>query len=250
MKGLVMNKEIATKVFESLASGIRLDVWRLLVKAGLEGLVAGQLANELDIAPNTLSFHLKAMLHAGLLSVEQEGRFLRYRANIPLMLSLIGYLTEECCAGHPEACGVMSRVRLLAPCIACAALLQQGNAMSVIQVFDPALCCASGVWGPGRTAPGEFCRRCRLGQIAGVAIERFNLAQQPIRFAETPAVSAFLTHAGGEGLPWCWWMARWCSPVVTPAALNWPVMPVCPPRRPPSRGSSRVDAAQGSSGCC
>ncbi len=50
-----MNKEIATKVFESLASGIRLDVWRLLVKAGLEGQVAGQLASELDIAPNTLS---------------------------------------------------------------------------------------------------------------------------------------------------------------------------------------------------
>ncbi len=47
------------------------------------------------------------MLHAGLLSVEQEGRFLRYRANIPLMLALIGYLTEECCAGHPEACGMM-----------------------------------------------------------------------------------------------------------------------------------------------
>ncbi len=102
-----MNKEIATKVFESLASGIRLDVWRLLVKAGLEGQVAGQLASELDIAPNTLSFHLKAMLHAGLLSVEQEGRFVRYRANIPLMLSLIGYLTEECCAGHPEACGLV-----------------------------------------------------------------------------------------------------------------------------------------------
>jgi len=79
-----MNKEIATKVFESLSSGIRLDVWRLLVKTGLEGQVAGQLASELDIAPNTLSFHLKAMLHTGLLSVEQEGRFLRYRANIPL----------------------------------------------------------------------------------------------------------------------------------------------------------------------
>ncbi|HGY1052467.1 ArsR/SmtB family transcription factor [Aeromonas salmonicida] len=102
-----MNKAIATKVFESLSSGIRLDVWRLLVKAGLEGRVAGELSSSLDIAPNTLSFHLKAMLHAGLLSVEQEGRFLRYRANIPLMLALIGYLTEECCAGHPEACGMM-----------------------------------------------------------------------------------------------------------------------------------------------
>ncbi|WP_461603753.1 ArsR/SmtB family transcription factor [Aeromonas salmonicida] len=102
-----MNKAMATKVFESLSSGIRLDVWRLLVKAGLEGRVAGELSSSLDIAPNTLSFHLKAMLHAGLLSVEQEGRFLRYRANIPLMLALIGYLTEECCAGHPEVCGMM-----------------------------------------------------------------------------------------------------------------------------------------------
>ena len=102
-----MNKAMATKVFESLSSGIRLDVWRLLVKAGLEGRVAGELSSSLGIAPNTLSFHLKAMLHAGLLSVEQEGRFLRYRANIPLMLALIGYLTEECCAGHPEACGMM-----------------------------------------------------------------------------------------------------------------------------------------------
>lgn len=104
-----MNKDTATKIFESLSSGIRLDVWRLLVKTGLSGMVAGQLASELDIAPNTLSFHLKAMLHAGLVSVEQEGRFLRYRANIPLMLDLIGYLTEECCSGHPEQCSDMRR---------------------------------------------------------------------------------------------------------------------------------------------
>ena len=99
-----MNKEIATKVFESLASGIRLEVYRLLVKTGLEGMVAGQIASELAIAPNNLSFHLKAMTHAGLLSVAQEGRFQRYRANIPLMLDLIAYLTEECCAGHPDQC--------------------------------------------------------------------------------------------------------------------------------------------------
>lgn len=99
-----MNKEIATLVFESLASGVRLDVYRLLVKAGLEGMVAGQIASTLAIAPNNLSFHLKAMTHAGLLSVEQEGRFQRYRANLPLMLELIAFLTEECCGGHPELC--------------------------------------------------------------------------------------------------------------------------------------------------
>lgn len=102
-----MDKVTASKVFESLASSIRLDVWRLLVKAGLDGRVAGDIASELNLAPNTLSFHLKAMLHAGLLSVTPEGRFLRYRANIVLMLDVIGYLTEECCAGQPEACCAM-----------------------------------------------------------------------------------------------------------------------------------------------
>ena len=110
-----MNKEMATKVFESLSSGIRLDAWRLLVKAGLEGRVAGELASSLGLAPNTLSFHLKAMLHAGLLSVEQEGRFLRYRANIPLMLELIGYLTEECCADHPASCAASGCSPLVLP---------------------------------------------------------------------------------------------------------------------------------------
>ncbi len=99
-----MNKEIATRLFESLASGIRLDVYRLLVKAGLEGMVAGQIATTLDIAPNNLSFHLKAMTHAGLLTVEQEGRFQRYRANLTLMLELIAFLTDECCDGRPDVC--------------------------------------------------------------------------------------------------------------------------------------------------
>lgn len=101
-----MISESAVKVLESLASPVRLAAWRELVRAGLDGMVAGELASVLGVAPNTLSFHLKAMLGANLLRVEQEGRFLRYRANIPLMQALIGYLTEECCAGHPEACGV------------------------------------------------------------------------------------------------------------------------------------------------
>ncbi|ARU31805.1 transcriptional regulator [Sulfuriferula sp. AH1] len=99
-----MKQQTATQIFESLSSGIRLDIYRLLVKRGLEGMVSGQIASALDLPPNNTSFHLKAMTQAGLLSVEQEGRFQRYRANIPLMLDLIAYLTEECCAGHPEQC--------------------------------------------------------------------------------------------------------------------------------------------------
>ncbi|RJX32196.1 MAG: ArsR family transcriptional regulator [Oxalobacter sp.] len=108
-----MNKTTATSVFESLSSGIRLDIYRLLVKYGTEGLVAGQIASTLDIAPNNLSFHLKAMTHSGLVTVEQEGRFQRYRANIPLMLELIAYLTEECCANQPEQC---ASLRAASPC--------------------------------------------------------------------------------------------------------------------------------------
>ncbi len=101
-----MNKDAAVSIFESLSSGIRLDVFRLLVKQGPSGLVAGELAAALDLPPNNLSFHLKALTQAGLVSVEQEGRFQRYRANMPLMLELIGYLTDECCSGNPGQCGV------------------------------------------------------------------------------------------------------------------------------------------------
>jgi DNA-binding transcriptional ArsR family regulator len=99
-----VEKVIATAVFESLSSAIRLDVYRLLVRKGTEGMVAGEIASALDIPPTNLSFHLKALTQARLVTVEQEGRFQRYRANMPLMLDLIGYLTAECCAGHPEQC--------------------------------------------------------------------------------------------------------------------------------------------------
>lgn len=99
-----MEKRIATSIFESLSSGVRLDVFRLLVKKGTEGMVAGDLAAAVSVPPTNLSFHLKALTQARLLEVEQEGRYLRYRANIPLMLDLVAYLTEECCSGNPGQC--------------------------------------------------------------------------------------------------------------------------------------------------
>lgn len=99
-----METNSATKIFESLSSGVRLDAYRLLIKKGANGMVAGEIASTLDIPPTNLSFHLKALTQAGMLSVTQEGRFQRYRANIPLMLDLIAYLTDECCEGHPEQC--------------------------------------------------------------------------------------------------------------------------------------------------
>jgi DNA-binding transcriptional ArsR family regulator len=99
-----MNKELATTLFESLASGIRLDIFRLLVKHALTGLVAGEIASILALPPTNLSFHLKAMTYASLINVTQEGRYQRYRANLSVMQSLIDYLTAECCAGNPEQC--------------------------------------------------------------------------------------------------------------------------------------------------
>jgi DNA-binding transcriptional ArsR family regulator len=100
-----MDKQLAIHMFESLASGVRLDIYRLLVKTGPQGLVAGEIANTLTLPATNLSFHLKALTHAKLLSVTQEGRYQRYRANLNLVQDLIRFLTAECCAGHPEQCG-------------------------------------------------------------------------------------------------------------------------------------------------
>lgn len=99
-----MEKSTAITLFESLSSSVRLDVYRLLIRAGIDGMVAGEIASTLKLPPTNLSFHLKALTQAGMLTVEQDGRFQRYRANIAMMLDLIAYLTEECCAGQPEQC--------------------------------------------------------------------------------------------------------------------------------------------------
>jgi len=99
-----METKQATSIFEALSSDVRLDLFRLLVKYAPNGLVAGEIAKVLKVTNTNLSFHLKALLYAGLIAVEKEGRFLRYRANIPLMLDTIAYLTAECCSAHPEQC--------------------------------------------------------------------------------------------------------------------------------------------------
>lgn len=100
----MMEKKIALKMFEALSSEVRLDVYRLLVKHGETGLVAGEIATILDIPNTNLSFHLKGLVHSEMLYVEQEGRFLRYKANLDMMLSLVDFLTEECCFNNPEQC--------------------------------------------------------------------------------------------------------------------------------------------------
>lgn len=110
-----MEQDQAIKVFESLASGLRLDVYRLLMRAGPEGLVAGDIASALNVPPTNLSFHLKALTQSGLLGVTPEGRYQRYRANLALMQAMVDYLTAECCAGHPEQCADLRGELVCAP---------------------------------------------------------------------------------------------------------------------------------------
>ena len=99
-----MKTENASSLFEALSSDTRLDIFRLLVKHAPDGLVAGEIGKLLDLPATNLSFHLKSLTHSGLISMEKEGRFLRYRASIPLMLDLIAFLTEKCCEGAPDKC--------------------------------------------------------------------------------------------------------------------------------------------------
>lgn len=99
-----METKTAATIFEVLASEVRLAIFKLLVKYAPNGLVAGEISRTLDIPKTNLSFHLKAIVHSGLVSMEREGRHTRYKANIPLMLETIAYLTEECCSGNPNQC--------------------------------------------------------------------------------------------------------------------------------------------------
>lgn len=87
----------------ALAQESRLAVFRLLIQAGPTGMAASKIAEHLDIAPSSLSFHLKELSHAGLLASRQDGRFVIYTANVDTMNGLIGFLTENCCGGVP--CG-------------------------------------------------------------------------------------------------------------------------------------------------
>lgn len=85
----------------ALAHGIRLRVYRMLVVAGAKGVTPGVLSQETGVPSTTLSFHLKELTHAGLISQERDGRHLIYRASFDHMTALLSYLTAHCCEGRP-----------------------------------------------------------------------------------------------------------------------------------------------------
>ena len=100
-----MKSHTAVERLAALAQDSRLAVFRLLVRRGPEGLAASEIADRLKIARNTLSFHLKALTQAGLLTVQQDGRYLYYAPDIDAMNGLVDYLTAHCCADSSEGAG-------------------------------------------------------------------------------------------------------------------------------------------------
>jgi len=99
-----MEKTDAVAALSALAQENRLDVFRLLVQAGPEGLPAGKVAEALDLAPNTLTFHFDRLRQAGLVTVRREGRSMIYAARFETMNGLLGFLTDNCCQGDVAAC--------------------------------------------------------------------------------------------------------------------------------------------------
>ncbi len=101
-----MEEKTAVVTLAALAQGMRLRIFRSLIGAGPTGLTPGALSATLDVPASTLSFHLKELLHSGLVSQVREGRHLIYRPSIDQMNALLTYLTAHCCQGTQTACDI------------------------------------------------------------------------------------------------------------------------------------------------
>ncbi len=111
-----MEASIAIDRLSALAQPGRLDVFRLLVRAGPEGIAAGDVATRLGFAPNTLSAQLNILAAAGLIAGTREGRSIRYAARSEALSELIVYLMEDCCDGRPEICAPVQEAAARAVC--------------------------------------------------------------------------------------------------------------------------------------
>ena len=105
-----MEKEDALNALAALGQETRLDVFRLLVRAGKEGMTAGAIADALSVRPNTLSTHLGALSRSGLVQAERDGRSIHYSADLGTMQVLVTYLLQDCCGGNPELCAPIANI--------------------------------------------------------------------------------------------------------------------------------------------
>jgi ArsR family transcriptional regulator, arsenate/arsenite/antimonite-responsive transcriptional repressor len=99
-----MDKKLSLSALAALGQETRLDIFRLLVKAGTQGVPAGEIASRLGAVQNTTSAHLKILHNAGLVRPERDGRVVRYVADMTGFRDLLAYLMEDCCNGAPELC--------------------------------------------------------------------------------------------------------------------------------------------------
>jgi ArsR family transcriptional regulator, arsenate/arsenite/antimonite-responsive transcriptional repressor len=105
-----METTLAASGLSALGHEGRLAIFRLLVKAGPQGVAAGEIARRLDSLPNTLSANLSVLSHAGLIASRREGRSIVYTADYGAMSGLLGFLMEDCCNGDPAICAPLSDI--------------------------------------------------------------------------------------------------------------------------------------------
>ncbi|OWU84487.1 ArsR family transcriptional regulator [Oceanicola sp. 22II-s10i] len=99
-----MDKTKTLSALAALGQETRLDVFRLLVRAGADGMAAGDLSTALGVRQNTMSANLSVLLNAGLVTNRRQGRSIRYFADMDRMKGLLAFLLEDCCGGRPELC--------------------------------------------------------------------------------------------------------------------------------------------------
>ena len=112
-----MDEQAVVRALAALAQPLRLQVFRALIVAGAEGLTPGTMAEALDVPQNSLSFHLKELANAGMVTQERSSRYIIYRAAFDQMNALLGYLTENCCRG--SNCQVPAGPANTASCSSC-----------------------------------------------------------------------------------------------------------------------------------
>ncbi|WP_342251197.1 ArsR/SmtB family transcription factor [Sphingomonas sp. OTU376] len=111
-----MQLPVAVEALSALAHANRLAVFRLLVRAGADGMAAGDIAREIGALPNTLSTHLTILSNAGLIGSRRDGRSVIYSADYDGMRQLLGFLVADCCAGRPEICGTLGDLAASTDC--------------------------------------------------------------------------------------------------------------------------------------
>jgi DNA-binding transcriptional ArsR family regulator len=99
-----METKTAVTALAALAQETRLSIFRLLVQAGPGGMAAGNIGETLEVPPATLSFHLKELVHADMVSSRPQGRFIYYSVDFEQMAALMTFLTQNCCQGMPQEC--------------------------------------------------------------------------------------------------------------------------------------------------